>query len=126
MEPADSSIEPSPAHFRALSRHSVSLPGALRASDAHVTWNRDVRVVDLGLGGACVEASDSAAAGTSVELVIDTPHLWDPLTLSGAVVWSRRLPDPEGGGALIGVRFEHPTGSSVRTLTELLEAEAFG
>jgi hypothetical protein len=85
-----------------------------------------VRVVDLGLGGACVEASDSAAAGTSVELVIDTPHLWDPLTLSGAVVWSRRLPDPEGGGALIGVRFEHATGSIVRTLTELLEAEAFG
>jgi len=126
MDPADSATEPSPAHFRALSRQSVSLPGALRASDAHVSWNRDVRVVDLGLGGACVEASDSAAAGTSVELVIDTPHLWDPLTLSGAVVWSRRLPDPEGGGALIGVRFEHPTGSSVRTLTALLEAEAFG
>jgi hypothetical protein len=126
MDPADSSIEPRPAHFRALSRQTVSLPGALRASDAHVTWNRDVRIVDLGLGGACVEASDSAAAGTNVELVIDTPHLWDPLTLSGAVVWSRRLPHPDGGGALIGVRFEHTTGSSVRTLTELLEAEAFG
>lgn len=126
MDPADSSIEPRPAHFRALSRQTVSLPGALRASDAHVTWNRDVRIVDLGLGGACVEASDSAAAGTNVDLVIDTPHLWDPLTLSGAVVWSRRLPDPDGGGALIGVRFEHTSGSSVRTLTELLEAEAFG
>ncbi len=126
MEPADSSIQPSAAHFRALSRQSVSLPGALRASDAQVTWNRDVRIVDLGLGGACVEASDSAAAGTSVELVIDTPHLWDPLTLSGAVVWSRSLADPEGGGAMIGVRFEHATGSVVRTLTELLEAEAFG
>ena len=126
MDPADVATEPSPSHFRALSRQSVSLPGALRASDAHVTWNRDVRIVDLGLGGACVEASDAAAAGTSVELIIDTPHLWDPLTLSGAVVWSRRLPDPEGGGALIGVRFEHTTGSSVRTLSGLLEAEAFG
>jgi len=126
MNPADSSGERSPAHFRALARQTVSLPGALRASDAHVTWNRDVRVVDLGLGGACVEATDSAATGTSVELVIDTPHLWDPLTLSGSVVWSRRLPDPEGGGVLIGVRFEHATGGSVRTLTELLEAEAFG
>src|SRR3954470_1472795 len=126
MEPADSSPQPRSTHFRALSRQSVSLPGALRASDDHVTWNRDVRIVDLGLGGACVEASDSVGAGTSVELVIDTPHLWDPLTLSGAVVWSRSLPDPEGGGAMIGVRFEHATGSSVRTLTELLEAEAFG
>src|SRR6478736_5409976 len=126
MQPVEPPIEPSPAHFRALSRQSVSLPGALRATDAHISWNRDVRVVDLGLGRACVEASDAAAAGTAVELVIDTPHLWDPLTLSGAVAWSRRLPDPEGGGALIGVRFEHTTGSSVRMLTELLEAEAFG
>jgi len=139
MELADSSIEPHlslepppeapeapPAHFRALSRQSVSLPGALRASDSHLTWHRDVRIVDLGLGGACVEASDSTATGTSVELVIDTPHLWDPLTLSGVVVWSRRLPDPEGGGSMIGVRFEHSAGSVVRTLTDLLEAEAFG
>jgi hypothetical protein len=127
MEPADSSIAPpAAAHFRALSRRSVSLPGTLRASDSHLTWNRDVRIVDLGLGGACVEASDSAASGTDVELVIDTPHLWDPLTLSGSVVWSRRVPDPEGGGAIIGVRFEHATGTSVRTLSELLEAEAFG
>jgi hypothetical protein len=123
MEPTDSSIEP---HFRALARQSVSLPGALRASDSHLSWNRDVRIVDLGLGGACVEASDSAASGTNVELVIDTPHLWDPLTLSGAIVWSRRVPDPEGGGTIIGVRFEHATGSSVRTLSGLLEAEAFG
>ncbi len=91
-----------------------------------MAWNRDVRIVDLGLGGACVEASDSAASGTHVELVIDTPHLWDPLTLSGAVVWSRSVPDPEGGGALIGVRFDHTAGGSVRTLSELLEAEAFG
>jgi len=135
MEPTDSSIEPPispeppeapPTHFRALARQSVSLPGALRASDSYLTWNRDVRIVDLGLGGACVEASDSAATGTNVELVIDTPHLWDPLTLSGAVVWSRSLPDPEGGGAMIGVRFDHASGSVARTLTELLEAEAFG
>ncbi|HYQ30109.1 MAG TPA: PilZ domain-containing protein [Polyangiaceae bacterium] len=126
MEIADPSTDPPAAHFRALSRQSVSLPGALRASDAHLTWHRDVRIVDLGLGGACVEASDCASDGTSVELVIDTPHLWDPLTLSGAVVWSRRLPDPEGGGAIIGVRFDHGSGSTLRTLTELLEAEAFG
>ncbi|HYP75257.1 MAG TPA: PilZ domain-containing protein [Polyangiaceae bacterium] len=126
MESGDPAVESSSAHFRAWARQAVSLPGALRAAEAHVTWNRDVRIVDLGLGGACVEASDSPAAGTPVELVIDTPHLWDPLTLSGAVVWSRRLADPQGGGALIGVCFSHATGSSARTLTELLEAEAFG
>ena len=126
MESADTPTEPTAAHFRALSRQSVSLPGALLASDSHLTWHRDVRIVDLGLGGACLEASDCAADGTNIELVIDTPHLWDPLTLSGAIVWSRRLPDPEGGGAIIGVRFEHGSGGIVRTLTELLEAQAFG
>ncbi len=111
------------AHFRSQSRKGVNLPGALRAADSDLNWNRDVRVIDLGLGGACVETSDSVPAGTSVELVIDTPHLWDPLTLSGAVTWEHSL---EPGGARLGVRFDHANGSSVRTLTELLEAEAFG
>jgi Tfp pilus assembly protein PilZ len=110
-------------HFRAVSRQAVNLLGALRASE--LVWNRDVRVVDLGLGGARVEAPDAIEAGTTVELVIETPHLWDPLTLSGAVAWSRPVPTGEGGGAQIGVRFDHETGGSVRTLTELLEAEAF-
>ncbi|MEO6598307.1 MAG: PilZ domain-containing protein [Polyangiaceae bacterium] len=118
------------SHFRAGSRHAVSLAGALHGAGANtdpgVPWSRDVRVVDLGLGGACIEASDSVAQGTDVELVLDTPHLWDPLTLGGVVAWTRKLPDPEGGGALIGVRFEHSTGGTIRTLTELLEAEAFG
>ena len=127
MPQADS---PNAGHFRAGSRQVVSLAGALHGagadSDPGAAWSRDVRVVDLGLGGACIEASDSVAQGTAIELVLDTPHLWDPLTLGGVVAWSRSLPDPEGGGALLGVRFEHTTGSTVRTLTELLEAEAFG
>ena len=110
-----------------MSRQAVSLPGALRmaAATQGEAWNRDVRVVDLGLGGACLEITDALPAGTSVDLVLETPHLWDPLTLNGAVVWSRALPDPEGG-VMLGIHFEHPTGRSVRTLTELLEAEAFG
>jgi hypothetical protein len=110
-------------HFRSQSRKGVSLPGALRAADSDVNWNRDVRVIDLGLGGACVETSDSVPAGTAVELVIDTPHLWDPLTLIGAVAWEHSL---EPGGARLGVRFDHASGARVRTLSELLEAEAFG
>ena len=111
-------------HFRAVSRQTVNLLGALRASE--VVWNRDVRVVDLGLGGARVEAPDAIEAGTSIELVVETPHLWDPLTLNGAVAWTRPLAESEGGGAQIGVRFDLETGGAVRTLTELLEAEAFG
>jgi len=104
-------------HFRAAARHPVNLVGALRANDA--LWNRDVRVLDLGLGGACVEAPDSVPAGTPVELVLEAPHLWDPLTLIGSVAWEQTV---KGAGAQLGVRFEHATGKSVRTLTELLEA----
>jgi Tfp pilus assembly protein PilZ len=111
-------------HFRAVSRQTVNLLGALRASE--VVWNRDVRVIDLGLGGARVEAPDAIEAGTSIELVIETPHLWDALTLNGAVAWTRPLTESEGGGAQLGVRFDLETGGAVRTLTELLEAEAFG
>jgi len=110
-------------HFRAVSRQAVNLLGALRASE--LVWSRDVRILDLGLGGARVEAPDAIAAGTSIELVIETPHLWDPLTLNGEVAWARPVTAEEGGGAQIGVRFAHASGGSVRTLTELLEAEAF-
>ena len=116
---------PKMQHFRALARQAVNMPGALQATQPDAGFRHDVRVVDLGLGGARVEASAGVPEGTPVELVIDTPHLWDPLTLAGTVAWSHALPDPDGGGALVGVRFEHTTGSTVRTLTELLEAEGF-
>ncbi|HEY4104466.1 MAG TPA: PilZ domain-containing protein [Polyangiaceae bacterium] len=111
------------SHFRAVSRHAVNLLGSLRASEA--LWNRDVHVIDLGLGGARVEAPETIEAGTVVELVIETPHLWEPLKLQGAVAWARALPASDGAGAQIGVRFEHAGGRSVRTLSDLLEAEAF-
>src|SRR4051812_27032168 len=97
-------------HFRAVARQAVNLAGALRASE--VVWNRDVRILDLGLGGARVEAPDAIAAGTSIELVIETPHLWDPLTLNGEVAWARPVAVSEGGGAQIGVRFDHVSGGS--------------
>jgi len=118
---------PLPSYFRSLSRQPVSLPGALRGTAPEAIWNRDVRVVDLGLGGACVEFSGALPPGPAeVELVLDTPHLWDPLTLNGAIAWSRALPDAEGDAVMLGVRFEHASGGVLRTLTELLEAEAFG
>ncbi|MEO8905947.1 MAG: PilZ domain-containing protein [Polyangiaceae bacterium] len=110
-------------HFRAQSRKPVTLVGVLRPATIDVVGNRDVHVVDLGLGGAGVEVSDSVPVGTEVEIEIDTPHLWDPLTLSGVVAWELTL---EAGGRRLGVRFKHGTGSSLRALAELLDAEAFG
>ena len=66
-----------------------------------------MRVVNLGLGGACIEAPEPVAQGAQVDLVLDTPHLWDPSPWLGVVAWARSSLPQEGGGALIGVRFEH-------------------
>ena len=119
------SVSDRPNHFRAMARVALSLPGSVRARDRDLAWNRDVRVVDLGLGGARVAASDAAPPGTAIELVIDTPHRWDPLTLTGVVVWSRAQADADGGGTMLGICFDLATSASVRALTDLLEAEAF-
>lgn len=121
-----STATPHPAHFRALARQAVGVPGALRGVDAEAAWERDVQVLDLSLGGACLELSEPLPEGEAVELVIDTPKLWDPLTVPGAVRWTRAVPDAEGHRLLVGLRFEHVSGGSVRALTQLLEAEAFG
>ena len=111
-------------HFRAVSRQGVNLLGALRASE--VLWSRDVRVLDLGLGGARVEATGCDRGRNLGGVGHRSSAPWDPLTLNGAVAWSRPGVEGEGGSAQIGVRFELATGGAVRTLTELLEAEAFG
>src|SRR5262249_36854799 len=45
-----------------------------------------IRIVNLSLGGACIEVSDLLMPGTSLELEIVAPTLWDPLVLQGRVV----------------------------------------
>lgn len=106
-------------HFRALARRPVSLSAAVVAGGG--SWRREARVIDLGLGGACVALTDAIPVGAPLSLVIDAPHLWDPLEIDGTVAWTR----PSGAGAYVGVRFEPRSGSVLRRLTELLEAAAF-
>jgi hypothetical protein len=80
--------------------------------------------VDLGLGGACLEFGEMLKDGTALRLLIDVPHLWDPLELDARVTWARA-----GAGrapARMGVRFEGASGRTLRLLAELLEAEAYG
>ena len=59
--------------------------------------------------------------GDHPEIAVEAPHLWDPLFLEGEVVWLQ----PLDGAARVGVRFYHRSGRTLRTLTELLEAEAY-
>lgn len=106
-------------HFRALSRRPVSLSAVMSHGDG--SWKRPARVLDLSLGGACMELHEAVPNGTSISLAVEAPHLWDPLFLEGEVVWLHVL----DGAARVGVHFRHRSGRTLRRLTELLEAEAY-
>lgn len=106
-------------HFRAFARRPVGLPALVTRGDG--TWKRPARLVDLSLGGACLEMLEAIPNGTALSLSVEAPHLWDPLFLEGEVVWLRSLE----GTARIGLRFRHRSGRVLRMLTELLEAEAY-
>jgi hypothetical protein len=106
-------------HFRAFPRRPVGLPAIVSRGDG--SWKRPARLLDLGLGGACMEMLEAVPNGTTLSLSVEAPHLWDPLFLEGEVVWLHSME----GAARLGVRFYHRSGKTLRTLTELLEAEAY-
>jgi len=105
-------------HFRAFARRPVGLSAVVSRGDG--TWERPARLIDLGLGGACMEMLEAVPNGTAISLAVEAPHLWDPLFLEGEVVWLQAL---DGDAARLGVRFNHRSGRTLRALTELLEAE---
>lgn len=110
-------------HFRSLARRSVTLRATLRADGGD---ELPARLVDLGLGGACVELSGAAGqrlSGDRVELEVMAPHLWDPLRLKGRIVWNRD--QPQARSRRIGLRFEHESGPVLCALVELLGAEGY-
>jgi hypothetical protein len=111
-------------HFRALHRRPVSLSATLR--DARASWQAEARVVDLALGGACVELSAPPAVparGDAVRLQVRAPNLWDPLDLSARVSWSGAGRD--GGSQRMGLQFEHRDGTMLRALVELLATSGY-
>ena len=69
-----------------------------------------------------MELTEAIPNGTALSLSVEAPHLWDPLFLEGQVVWLR----VQDGAARVGMRFRHSSGRTLRTLTELLEAEQYG
>ena len=108
-------------HFRAQGRRRVDLPAVLRHETAG--WERIARVVDLGLGGACVELGETLEPSAVVTVQIVAPTLWDPLVLHGSVAWTRL---PAGRNpARAGVRFRHERTALLYALFELLGAHAY-
>lgn len=111
-------------HFRALARHRLRLPATLTALE---TGSRqELRLVDLGLGGACVELTGPEPVlgrGVVVRLEVRSPNLWDPLALLARVAWSR--PPARDDLARMGLEFEPASGPALRALVELLSASGY-
>lgn len=133
-------------HFRAHARRRVDLAATLRGRDGG--FRQEVRIRDLGLGGACVEvsATDEGPLGRSsatppsggaaegrapgalereapVTIEVMAPTLWDPLILSGRIAWIRR--GGQGRGTRAGLRFEHREASALYALFQLLGAQVY-
>ncbi len=116
-------------HFRAHARRRVNLEATLRDNVGSLA--REVRVRDLGLGGACLEVSPGdfgrgghagherwLVPGAIVIIELSTPMRWDPLTLQGKVVWMRQ--GSSANTMHVGVRFEHRDASLLFVLFKLL------
>lgn len=120
-EPLPSPAAAAPSHFRAFARRPLNLPATVIAGGG--SWQRSARLVDLGLGGACVSLEEAVPAGSRIALVIDAPHLWDPLEIDGVVAWTRE--DSTTALASLGVKFEHPAARTLRRIAELLATNLF-
>ncbi len=105
-----------PRHFRAFARRVINLPVTI-ATQAQ--GPRPARLVNLGLGGACIEvpAAPSFGAGHLVTLEVTAPNLWDPLVVPATVAWVRLAP---AGNQIAGLAFNHAT-KGVAALPALVE-----
>ncbi len=98
----------------------MSLPAVVQTE--LLGWDLPARLTDLGIGGARVLVAQPLPAGTSVELRVDAPQLWQPLTLPGRVAWSHALTEER---AELGLRFEHNSTEALTVLVELVNPSDF-
>jgi hypothetical protein len=110
-------------HFRAHARHQVDFPAHVEVAVPGAGPREQVRIVDLSLGGACIEAASTMAEGTSATVEVVSSILWDPLVLRGRVAWSRGA--DESGRARTGLCFEHDDAARTFALFELLGAQGY-
>jgi hypothetical protein len=106
-------------HFRAFSRRVVALPATISTEGSGA---RPARLVNLGLGGACVAVSDRTEPGTVVTLEVHAPNLWDPLVVVAKVTWVRAA----GPRSMVaGLAFDHTARAALPSLVELLGAYGY-
>ena len=108
-------------HFRAHVRRPVRLKATL--SHPRAGWERDAEVFDIGLGGACLTASEPLSPGERVSVAFVAPSLWDPLLIPARIAWYRPARGLEPARA--GVAFDHVGPEAVLALFELVGTLAF-
>jgi hypothetical protein len=109
---------PAERHFRAFARRAVSLPVTISTEGGGV---RPAKLVNLGLGGACVSVSEKTEPGRVVTLEVNAPNLWDPLVVVAKVAWMRS----NGRSVLAGLAFDHSARGTLPSLVELLGAHGY-
>lgn len=107
------------AWFRALARRPVSLNATVSHSVAG--FRHEGHAVDLGLGGARLELTETLTVGDRVTLALTTPTLWDPVEIPARVAWQQR----EGEKVTVGVAFDSPTDETLLLLFDVLAALDF-
>jgi hypothetical protein len=110
---------PEEGHFRAQGRRKVNVAASLRRRAAAPP--EPIRIVDLSLSGACIEAAERMGEGAWVTVDIPAPTPWDPLSLRAMVVWSEGR---DNARARTGLMFEHTDERPAFALFELLAALA--
>lgn len=108
-------------HFRAHGRREIDLPATLRHRAG--SWRKRARVVNLSLGGACLETREPVEPGIRITVELLVPTLWDPLLLEGRVVWVRSF--QENDKVRMGIELQHQSTSPLFALVELLGAQAY-
>ena len=108
---------PAERHFRAFARRALALPVTIAAEGNA----RPARLVNLGLGGACVAVSERTEPGRVVTLEVHAPNLWDPLVVVAKVAWVKA----GGRSTHAGLAFDHSDGVALSSLVELLGAYGY-
>ena len=103
-------------HFRSHARRKVNLHA--QVSHGAAGWERSLRVVDLALGGACLEVLDAVDAGDRLEVSFVTPDRWDPLVLRARVIWTAASRGAQLARA--GLVFDHAEPAQALGLVTLL------
>jgi hypothetical protein len=103
-------------HFRSIARRPVSLRASVTTDTGEVGVS--AQVIDLGLGGACLQVSEPFTQGQRVCIQLEAANLWNPLLVYGLVAWQRSISG--GASTRVGIRFEHQSGATLLALVDLI------